>query len=117
MIGRRIPDIELLVDSFRLDAVANFAGFAHAQRCSGKTYREIAEANGVHPSTVRRYVKWLERYVERYALEDDLEQKSNAIRLTCIVCEEQFTSLRADKRHCSNACRQDAYRKRKLGAA
>jgi hypothetical protein len=34
---------------------------------------------------------------------------------TCEVCEEEFTPKRADARYCSNACRQDAYRKRKLG--
>jgi hypothetical protein len=30
---------------------------------------------------------------------------------------ERALTVRPDKRHCSNACRQDAYRKRKLGAA
>jgi hypothetical protein len=34
----------------------------------------------------------------------------------CAVCEELFVPKRADARYCSNACRQDAYRKRKLGA-
>jgi hypothetical protein len=34
----------------------------------------------------------------------------------CEVCEETFIASRADARYCSNACRQDAYRKRKLGA-
>jgi hypothetical protein len=33
----------------------------------------------------------------------------------CEVCEEMFTPKRADARYCSNACRQDAYRKRRLG--
>jgi hypothetical protein len=35
----------------------------------------------------------------------------------CDVCGERFTPKRSDARYCSNACRQDAYRKRKLGAA
>ena len=35
----------------------------------------------------------------------------------CEVCEEEFTPKRADACYCSNACRQDAYRKRKLVAA
>jgi hypothetical protein len=35
----------------------------------------------------------------------------------CEVCNETFTPKRADARYCSNACRQDAYRKRKVGAA
>jgi hypothetical protein len=35
----------------------------------------------------------------------------------CEVCGEPFTPKRADGCCCSNACRQDAYRKRKLGAA
>jgi hypothetical protein len=33
----------------------------------------------------------------------------------CAVCSERFTPKRVDVRYCSNACRQDAYRKRKLG--
>jgi predicted nucleic acid-binding Zn ribbon protein len=35
----------------------------------------------------------------------------------CETCDESFTPMRRDGRFCSNACRQDAYRKRKLGAA
>jgi hypothetical protein len=35
----------------------------------------------------------------------------------CEVCEDEFTPKRADARNCSNACRQDAYRKRRLVAA
>jgi hypothetical protein len=35
----------------------------------------------------------------------------------CEVCEEAFTPTRSDARYCSSACRQDAYRKRKLVAA
>jgi hypothetical protein len=35
---------------------------------------------------------------------------------TCAVCDELFVPKRCDARYCSNACRQDAYRKRKLGA-
>jgi hypothetical protein len=35
----------------------------------------------------------------------------------CEVCEEQFEPKRSDARYCSNACRQDAYRTRKLGVA
>jgi hypothetical protein len=35
---------------------------------------------------------------------------------TCAVCGEEFEPTRADARYCSSACRQDAYRKRKLGA-
>jgi hypothetical protein len=31
----------------------------------------------------------------------------------CEVCDEEFTPARSDARYCSNACRQDAYRKRK----
>jgi hypothetical protein len=33
----------------------------------------------------------------------------------CEVCGVTFTPPRSDGRYCSNACRQDAYRKRKLG--
>lgn len=32
----------------------------------------------------------------------------------CVVCDETFTPARADGRYCSSACRQDAYRKRKV---
>jgi hypothetical protein len=35
----------------------------------------------------------------------------------CAVCGEAFTPTRSDARFCSNACRQDAYRKRKLGGS
>jgi hypothetical protein len=35
---------------------------------------------------------------------------------SCEVCGDPFTPARADGRYCSSACRQDAYRKRKLGA-
>jgi hypothetical protein len=35
----------------------------------------------------------------------------------CAVCGETFTPARSDARYCSGACRQDAYRKRKLGGA
>jgi hypothetical protein len=35
----------------------------------------------------------------------------------CQVCGESFTPKRGDARFCSNACRQDAYRKRRLGGA
>jgi hypothetical protein len=35
----------------------------------------------------------------------------------CLVYEETFTPKRKDARYCSNACRQDAYRKRKLVGA
>jgi hypothetical protein len=34
----------------------------------------------------------------------------------CAVCDGVFTPKRSDARYCSNACKQDAYRKRKLGA-
>lgn len=34
----------------------------------------------------------------------------------CEVCGEEFIPKRSDARYCSSACRQDAYRKRKLGA-
>jgi hypothetical protein len=34
---------------------------------------------------------------------------------TCVVCGDEFTPGRSDGRYCSSACRQDAYRKRKLG--
>ena len=35
-------------------------------------------------------------------------------QLRCTVCRNAFTPKRSDARYCSNACRQDAYRKRKL---
>jgi hypothetical protein len=35
--------------------------------------------------------------------------------VACVVCDEHFTPARSDARYCSSACRQDAYRKRKLG--
>lgn len=114
MIGRRIPHVEELVASARLEISAAFAEFVWAHRLNGLTYREIAQNEHVHPSTIRNYVKWIER-TPGYASEKDLAPKSNSVSLTCAVCEGTFRSPRADKRYCSNACRQDAYRHRKAG--
>jgi hypothetical protein len=36
---------------------------------------------------------------------------------SCAVCGETFTPPRCDGRYCSSACRQRAYRGRKVGAA
>lgn len=36
-------------------------------------------------------------------------------RRLCAVCDDYFSARRADARYCSNACRQDAYRKRRTG--
>jgi hypothetical protein len=37
--------------------------------------------------------------------------------MTCEVCAEPFEPARSDARYCSSACRQDAYRKRKIAGA
>ncbi len=122
MIGRRVPQIENLVADYRYDVTDRFTVRVHNERLAGKTYRQIAEGLGLHPSTVRRYVKMYEgdpypEDDEGYGSEDDLGPRSNALSLVCQVCSEAFTASRADARFCSNACRQDAYRKRKMGAA
>jgi predicted transcriptional regulator len=119
VIGRRIEGIEGVVDNFRFEVSTAFAGFVRTHRLAGKTYREIAESEGVHPSTIRKYIKWLEGLESRpgYASEQDLPPRCNALLLACAVCGETFTSARADRRFCTSACRQDAYRKRKQGAA
>jgi hypothetical protein len=52
----------------------------------------------------------------RKALRNAARQVPRA-NLRCAVCRNEFTPNRADARYCTNACRQDAYRKRKLGAA
>jgi predicted transcriptional regulator len=111
VIGRRIPHIENRVADYRYDVTHRFIAFVHNHRLAGKTYREIAEGLGIHPSTVRRYVK----QGECYGSEDELAPRSNAVPLVCCVCEEPFTASRADRRFCSNSCRQDAYRHRKAG--
>jgi predicted transcriptional regulator len=112
VIGRRIPDIEALVAAFRLEAASAFAAFAYERRVAGMTYRQIADANGIHPSTVRRYVQ---EHEQRYESAQGLAPRSNAVPLTCPICDDSFTASRTDRRYCSNACRQDAYRRRKQG--
>ncbi len=112
-IGQRIPQVEKLARERRVEIAIEFGMFVHARRLAGETYQEIAERENVHPSTIRRYIKWL----EGYGLWDGLASKSNALALACVVCAEPFVSARADKRYCSSACRQDAYRRRRSGAS
>lgn len=38
-----------------------------------------------------------------------------AILVTCPVCEGEWLSGRSDRKYCSSACRQTAYRKRRRG--
>jgi hypothetical protein len=85
-------------------------------RASGSSYRELAEANKMDRATVRRYARAYEKASMGYGWDDDHAPSCNRLRLRCRVCGEGFTASRADARFCSNACRQDAYRKRKLGA-
>ena len=99
------------VDEFALLGALEFAVFVRAHRVGGKTYRQIAEEEGVHPSTIRSYINWCETL--GYGSRDDPSPTSNAVSLLCEAGQEAFLSARADKRYCSNACRQDAYRKRK----
>jgi hypothetical protein len=47
---------------------------------------------------------------------DAIARRVEPTERECVVCSERFTPARSDARYCSAACRQDAYRKRKLGA-
>jgi hypothetical protein len=68
-------------------------------------------------ATVRRYVRTYEAWVRRcYESEDERGPSCNWLELHCRVCGAEFSPSRADARYRSNACRQDAYRKRKVGA-
>lgn len=113
---RRFPaPIEEVIEAARWD----FARHLYRLRCRGLTYAELAEANRIHRSTARLYVKIAEsaaRADARNGSEADQPPSCNALRLACIVCQQPFTASRGDARYCSSACRQDAYRKRKLGA-
>ena len=42
---------------------------------------------------------------------------ARVVRCNAAGCCNTFTSARSDRRYCSNACRQRAYRKRKLPTA
>jgi hypothetical protein len=94
----------------------SFSESVYKARAAGLTYRQIAQINGVDRATARRYARTYEVAATRYGWEGDHPPLCNAVRHRCVVCDEGFVSSRADARYCSNACRQDAYRKRKLGA-
>jgi hypothetical protein len=47
---------------------------------------------------------------------DAIARRVEPTERECVVCAERFTPARSDARYCSPACRQDAYRKRRLGA-
>jgi hypothetical protein len=94
----------------------NLSEHLHSARVQGATYRQLAEANGMDRKTVRLYVRPYEVAAKRYGWVADLDLICNGLSLRCLVCGETFEAVRADARYCSNACRQDAYRKRKLGA-
>ena len=85
----------------------------------GLTWRELAERVGVDPATARRYARRYELTAAdlSYEWDDEPPASCNALPLRCSVCGHGFTASRADARYCSNACRQDAYRKRKLNGA
>ena len=97
MSYRRVAPIEKLV----ADAEWRLAEHLLKQRYAGATYQQLADANGMHRSTVRFYVRGLERIV---ALQTDADQATscNALRLKCVMCEEPFTASRADARYCSD---------------
>ena len=67
------------------------------------SFREIGEEFGYTASGARRINRWAESVVELKA----------QLHTVC-VCGESFKPARAGTVYCSNACRQDAYRKRRL---
>jgi hypothetical protein len=99
------------------DARWSLAEHLWAGRTTGMTYQRLAEREKMDRATVRRSVRTYEREVRRrYESGDVLVPSCNRPELACRVCGTEFTATRADARYCSNACRQDAYRKRKVGA-
>jgi hypothetical protein len=80
------------------------------------TWRRVAEITGTDRKTAKRYARTYEAAARRYGWEGDQPPTCNEPRFCCQVCDAEFTASRADARYCSNACRQDAYRKRKVGA-
>ncbi len=99
------------------EARAGFAEYVYQERLKGASWQALATRTGIHRSTARLYAQRYERVGQRYGYVEDQAPTCNAIRLRCAVCPETFTASRGDARYCSNACRQDAYRKRKVGAA
>jgi hypothetical protein len=77
-------------------------------RIAGASFREIGEHLGHSESWARAYVKWADLIVG--------DTRPCLPHVTC-QCGELFTPSRSDARYHSNACRQRAYRKRKLGPA
>lgn len=94
----------------------SLAEHLHERRVGGMSYRQLAEENGLDRTTASRYARTYERIAKRYGWDTEPALSCNQIRLRCRVCGEGFVASRADARYCSNACRQDAYRKRKQGA-
>lgn len=98
--------IERLIEEARW----SFAEHLYEKRLS---YQELAEANTIHRATARRSTRRREAF-PRYGCGDDPTPTCNEVEKRCQVCEIRFTASRGDVRYCSNACRQGAYRKRKL---
>jgi hypothetical protein len=98
------------------NALWDLSEHLYRARSQGASYRQLGEANKMHRATVRRYARTYESASKCYGWDDDQAPSCNRLQLRCQVCGEAFTASRADARYCSNACRQDAYRKRKLGA-
>jgi hypothetical protein len=113
VILRYPAPIETAIENFRW----SFAEHLYEQRCAGATYAELAQANNIHRSTARDYARAFEWAGHRYGWLEDQATSCNQLGIACSVCGEKFTASRGDARYCSNACRQDAYRKRKEGAA
>jgi hypothetical protein len=109
--GRLIAPLEKEIDAMRW----GFAEAAYEMRCSGATWRQIAELAGIHRAMARRYVRRFDIEGRRYGFVPGHAPSCNAMILGCAVFGEAFTTSRADARYCSSACRQDAYRKRKVG--
>ena len=97
------------------EATWSFAEHLYKQRGEGATCQQLAEANDVHRSTARRYAHLYEKEARRNGYIDDHAPSCNELRCRCVVCSETFTATRGDARYCSGACRQDAYRKRRVG--
>ena len=113
MSFRRIAPIERMIE----DASRSFSKFLYEERLQGATYARLAEVFCIHRSTARTYARTYEVAARRYKSGSDRAPSCNELRLLCAVCDEPFSASRGDARHCSNACRQDAYRHRRAEAA
>jgi hypothetical protein len=117
MRGRMIPPLEQMLEANRWTFGKVMYEIRHAESV---TWQQLGDAFGIHRSTARLYARMYELHIRvdsiiRNESEDEQPPSCNAVSRRCAGCDESFVASRGDARYCSNACRQDAYRKRKSG--